>query len=133
MDAVLSRLPVPRKVNAAAQGRRGGASLQHTQDRGGAKGKNCTASTARIPSRRDARLAALAYTQHYQTLLQELQGYSEDTAESPAVEQSESGERADTYQQECTLLREVACQCKTGIQYLGHPAYHDEVMYYREE
>ena len=36
----------------------------------------------------------------YQTLLQELQGDSEDTAESPAAKQSESGESADTYQQE---------------------------------
>ena len=38
-------------------------------------------------SRRDA---SSAYTQHPQTLLQELQGYSEDTSESLAAEQSES-------------------------------------------
>ena len=47
-------------------------------------------------------LAGPTYNTDYQTLLQELQGDSQDTAESPLVEQSESGESSDTYQQECT-------------------------------
>ena len=63
--------------------------------------------------------ARQAYIQHYQTLLQELQGDSEDTAEFPAAEQSESGESPDTYQQECTLLRDCNFNvaCETGIRY----------------
>ena len=51
------------------------------------------------------------------------------TAESLAEEQSESGESADTYQQECTLLldRDFNVACETGIRY---PAY--DVMSHRD-
>ena len=46
--------------------------------------------------------ARRAYLQHYpsQTLLQELQGDSDDTALSSVAELSESRESTDTYQQE---------------------------------
>ena len=62
--------------------------------------------------------------------MQELQGYSEDTAESLLVEQSESGETADTYQQECTLLHyhKFNVACETCIRC---PAY--DVMCRRQE
>ena len=93
-------------------------------DRGGAKVSNFAASTARIQSRWHA---LNAYVQHYQTLLQELQGYSKDSAESQAAEQTESGESADTYQEECTLQRFNAA-CQADIRY---PAY--DVMCHREE
>ena len=49
------------------------------------------------------------------------------TAESLAEEQSESGESADTYQQECKLLRDHNFN-ETGIRY---PAYY--VMCHREK
>ena len=58
----------------------------------------------------------LAYLQHYQTLLQELEGSEEPFAEAPSKQ--ESG--ADSCQQQCTLLDNrsfnVSCQaCETGI------------------
>ena len=56
--------------------------------------------------------ARQAYLQHYQTLLQELQGSEEPSTEAPS--EQESGSSTDSYQQECTLLRDrnfnVACE-----------------------
>ena len=93
-----------------------GISLQ--LDSGGAKESNCAASSARVQSSWDASRALI---QHYQTLLQELQGDSEDIAESPAARRQspDSRESADTYQQECTLLcnHNFNVACETGIPY----------------
>ena len=77
--------------------------------------------------------ARRAYIQHYQTLLQELQGDSEDTAQSQTVDHSDSLESADIYQQECTLLRDgnFNVACKTGLVLTRYPAYN--VMCHRQE
>ena len=58
--------------------------------------------------------ARQAYIQHYQTLLQELQGDSEDTAEFPAAEQSESGESPDRL----TPISKSALCCAIAISML---------------
>ena len=55
--------------------------------------------------------ALLAYLQHYQTLLQELQEEWEDQAKSPAEGQSEAGDRAETYQHECKIAVQLQFQC----------------------
>ena len=53
--------------------------------------------------------ARRAYLQHYQTLLQELEGWEESSAEAPSGQ--ESGANTNSYKQECTLLRYLNFEC----------------------
>ena len=71
--------------------------------------------------------ARRAYLQHHQALLLELEGSEEPSAEAPS--EQESGASTDSYQQECTLLRDrnFNVACETGIRY---PSF--EVMCCRE-
>ena len=45
--------------------------------------------------------ARRAYLQHYQTLLQELEGSEEPSVEAPSEQESRAN--TDSYQEECTL------------------------------
>ena len=72
--------------------------------------------------------ACRGFLQHYQTLLQELEGLEEPSAEAPS--EQESGASTDSYEQDCTLLRDrnLNVECETGIR---SPSY--EVMCCREK
>ena len=56
-----------------------------------------------------------AYLQHYQTLLQELEGSEEPSSEAPS--EQESGASTDSYKQDCTLFRDrnFNVACETGL------------------